>query len=125
VVLDLRPDDVTLPEGVEAVVRDIQPRSLTLRFEPMWTRRVRVNSAINIALGPTSGPVTTVFEPESVTVTGPRHLVMRIPSVRTVRTTIPFPDSLPHLVGIDTTGFGAARVRPEQVKVEIRALPRP
>jgi YbbR domain-containing protein len=125
VVLDLRPSDVTLPEGVDAVVRDIQPRSLTLRFESTWSRRVRVNSAIGIALGPASGPATAVFQPETVTVTGPRHLVMRIPSVRTVKMTIPFPDSLPHLVDIDTTGFGAARVKPQQVKVEIKALPRP
>jgi YbbR domain-containing protein len=125
VVVDLRPDDVTLPDGVDAVVRDIQPRSVTLRFESIWSRRVRVNSAIDIALGSAAGPVTAVFEPETVTVTGPRHLVMRIPSVRTVKTTIPFPDSLPHLVDIDTTGFGSARVRPQQVKVEIKALPRP
>lgn len=125
VVLDLRPDDVTLPDGVEGVVRDIQPRSLTLRFESTWTRRVPINSAISIALGPNGGPVTTVFDPETVIVTGPRHLVMRIPSVRTVRTALTFPDSLPHLIDIDTTGFGSVRVKPQQVKVEIKALPRP
>jgi hypothetical protein len=125
VVLDLRPDDVTLPEGVDAVVRDIQPRSVTLRFESTWSRRVRVNSAINIAMGPDAGPVTTVFEPQSVEVTGPRHLVLRMPSVRTVKATLPFPDSLPHLVDIDTTGFGLVRVKPQQVKVEIKPLPRP
>jgi hypothetical protein len=125
VVLDLRPDDVTLPDGVEGVVRDIQPRSLTLRFESTWSRRVPVHSAINIALGPDGGPVTTVFEPETVVVTGPRHLVVRIPSVRTVKTMLTFPDSLPHLIDIDTTGFGSARVKPQQVKVELKALPRP
>ncbi len=125
VVLDLRPDDVTLPEGVDAVVRDIQPRSVTLRFESTWSRRVRINSAITVAMGPEAGPVTAVFEPESVQVSGPRHLVLRIPSVRTAKTTIAFPDSLPHLVDIDTTGFGLARVKPSQVKAEIRPLPRP
>ena len=125
VLLDLRPDDVTLPDGVDAVVRDIQPRSVTLRFETIATKRVKVNSAIAISLASDAGPVTTVFEPESVQVTGPRHLLMRIPSVRTVRTTIPFPDSLPHLVDIDTTGFGGAHVKPAQVKVEVKALPRP
>src|ERR1700742_5090915 len=50
VVLDLRPDDVTLPDGVEAVVRDVSPKSVTLRFESTWTRKVRINSAINVAL---------------------------------------------------------------------------
>jgi YbbR domain-containing protein len=125
VVLDLRPSDVTLPDGVDAVVRDIQPRSITLRFESTWTRKVRVNSAIDVAMASGTGPVTTVFEPESVVVSGPRHLVARIPSVRTVKTTIPFPDSLPHLVDIDTTGFGGVHAKPQQVKVQILALPRP
>jgi hypothetical protein len=125
VVIDLRPEDVSLPDGVNAVVRDIQPRSVTLRFETIWTKRVRVNSAVNIAMVPGSGPVTTVLDPEFVQVTGPRHLLLGIPSVRTIKTTLPFPDSLPHLVDIDTTGFGDARVKPPQVKVEIKPLPRP
>jgi hypothetical protein len=124
-VLDLRPDDVTLPDGVDAVVRDVQPRSVTLRFESSWSRRVPVNSAIDVAMGPEAGPVTTVFDPESVQVSGPRHVVLRIASVRTAKMTIAFPDSLPHLVDIDTTGFGMVRVRPSQVKVEIKPLPRP
>src|SRR3954469_5795783 len=83
VVLDLRPDDVTLPDGVDAVVRDVQPRSVTLRFESTWTRKVRVRSAIDIATAEYSGPVTPEFDPETVQVTGPRHLVLRVPSVRT------------------------------------------
>ena len=33
VVVYLRPDDVTLPEGVDAVVRDVEPRSITLRLD--------------------------------------------------------------------------------------------
>jgi hypothetical protein len=86
---------------------------------------VRINSAIDIAMAIGSGPVTTQFDPESVTVSGPRHLVLRIPSVRTIKTTIPFPDSLPHLVDIDTTGFGSVRARPQQVKVQVMSLPRP
>lgn len=121
VVLDLRPGDVTLPDGVEAVVRDVQPRSVTLRFESIASRRVRVSSAIDIAMRGSGEPVTTVFDPPVVEVTGPRHLLQKITSVKTVRTTIPYPDSLPHLVDIDTTGFGSARVKPAQVKVELQA----
>jgi hypothetical protein len=123
VVLDLRPADVTLPDGVEAVVRDVQPRSVTLRFESIASRRVHVNSAIDVAMRGGGGPVLAVFDPPTVEVTGPRHLLQKIASVKTVRTTIPYPDSLPHLVDIDTTGFGSARVRPAQVKVEFRARP--
>jgi hypothetical protein len=121
VVLDLRPGDVTLPDGVEAVVRDVQPRSVTLRFESIASRRVRVSSAIDVAMRGGGGPVTPVFDPAVVEVTGPRHLLQKIKSVKTVRTTIPYPDSLPHLVDIDTTGFGSMRVKPAQVKVEFQA----
>ncbi len=124
VVLDLRPDDVTLPEGVDAVVRDVQPRSVTLRFESTWSRKVPVHSALTIV--PLPGPIETRFDPESVTVSGPRHLVLRIASVRTTKTTVTFPDSLPHLVDIDTTGFvNGLRVRPSQVKVQLVQMPNP
>lgn len=118
-VIDLRPSDVTLPEGVDAVVREIEPRSVTLRFESTWTRRVPVRSAIDIATtnGP-PGPLAVRIDPLTVEVTGPRHLVARVAFVRTTKTTISFPDSLPHLVELDTTGLGAGvRLRPAQVKV--------
>lgn len=118
-VLDLRPSDVTLPEGVDAVVREIEPRSLTLRFESTWTRRIPVRSAIDVATvnGP-PGPLTVHIDPLTVEVSGPRHLVGRIAFVKTTKTTISFPDSLAHLVELDTTGLGSGvRLRPAQVKV--------
>jgi hypothetical protein len=124
-VLDLRPSDVTLPEGVDAVVRDVEPHSVTLRFESTWAHKVPVRSMIDIAADPMPGPITTQLQPDSVLVTGPRHLVMRIPSVRTVKTTIAMPDSLPHLVDIDTVGLGGRiRIKPAQVKVSFVPLPR-
>lgn len=125
-VIDLRPSDVTLPEGVDAVVREISPRSVTLRFESTWTRRVAVRSAIDIATtnGP-PGPLALHIDPLTIEVTGPRHLVGRIAYVKTTRTTIPFPDSLPHLVELDTTGLGAGvRLHPAQVKVLVVLAPR-
>ena len=123
-VVDLRPDDVTLPDGVDAVVRDVQPRSVTLRFESMSSRKVPVRSAIDVATVGNPGPVILRFDPESVQVTGPRHILMSISSVRTVRTTISFPDSLPHLIDIDTIGLNpAVRVRPAQVKAQLSLAP--
>jgi YbbR domain-containing protein len=117
-VMDLRPEDVVLPLGVDAVVREIEPRSMTLRFESTWSRRVSVQSAIDIAT--TSGlpaPAPRI-DPSVVEVTGPRHIVARINFVKTIRTTIPYPDSLPHLVDIDTTTLGpGVRVKPAQVRV--------
>jgi hypothetical protein len=123
-VIDLRPDDVTLPDGVDAVVRDVQPRSVTLRFESMSSRKVPVRSAVDVATVGNPGPVVLRFDPESVQVTGPRHILASISSVRTVRTIISFPDSLPHLIDIDTIGLNpAVRVRPAQVKAQLSLAP--
>jgi len=123
-VIDLRPDDVTLPDGVDAVVRDVQPRSVTLRFESMWSRKVPVRSVVDVTAPGYSGPDGLHFDPESVQVTGPRHIVMGVASVRTVRTTISFPDSLPHLIDIDTAGLNPAiHVRPAQVKAQLSTVP--
>ena len=55
-VVDLRPQDVILPEGVDAVVRVVAPRSVTLRFESTWSRKVPVRSAIDVATSNGSGP---------------------------------------------------------------------
>jgi hypothetical protein len=117
VVVDLRPDDVTLPEGVDAVVRDVQPRSITLRFETTASRKVPIVSALSVTATGVTGPIATRFDPESVQVSGPRLRVAQVKTVRTIRTVITFPDSLPHLVDVDTTGFGTLRVKPSQVKV--------
>jgi hypothetical protein len=123
-VIDLRPSDVALPDGVDAVVHDVSPHSLTLRFESTWTRKVAVRSAIQVIERTGAGPVVTRLDPDSVQITGPRHRGTQIPSVRTVRTTIAFPDSLPHLVDIDTTALGpGVRARPPQVKVLLTAGP--
>jgi hypothetical protein len=126
-VIDLRPSDVILPEGVDAVVRDVQPRSATLLFESTATRRVPIRpSAIEITTSiPSPGSIHPQFEPGTVQISGPRHLILQIKSVRTVPTTIPYPDSLAHLVDIDTMSLGrGVRVRPAQVKVHVTAEPR-
>lgn len=120
-VIDLRPEDVILPPGVDAVVLDIAPRRVPLRFETTWSRRVPVRSAIDIATvnGGAYG-VAALIDPLSVEITGPRNIVGRIAYVRTVKTTIPYPDSLPHLVDLDTTALGhGVRVRPAQVRVSL------
>ena len=126
-VIDLRPEDVVLPDGVDAVVRDVQPRQLTVRFEPTWSRKVPVvPSGIDIVSAPGTGTVLPHFEPEVVQISGPRHLVLSVGSVKTNKTTIPFPDSLAHLVDIDTASLGPGiRVRPTQVKVQLTLLPHP
>jgi len=125
VVLDLRPEDVVLPDGVDAVVRDVQPRSLMLRFESTWNRKVPiVAEGIEFASVPVGGTVHAQFDPTVVQVSGPRQTVARIASVRTTKTTIFYPDSQTHLVDIDTSALGpGVRVRPTQVKVQLTVVP--
>jgi hypothetical protein len=116
-VLTLRPSDVEVPEGVEVIVRDVQPHSLTLRFESTASRRVAVRSALVIRAG--GVPAMTVrFDPESVTVLGPRRAVAQLRFVTTVNDSIGV-DTLPHLVDLDTAGLGVT-VRPMQVKATLR-----
>lgn len=124
-VLDLRPEDVIMPEGVDAFVTDVLPKRLPLRFESTWSKKVPiVPSGIDIVAAPGTGTVLPHFEPETVQISGPRHLVLGVSSVKTNKTTIPFPDSLAHLVDIDTASLGPGiRVRPTQVKVLLTLLP--
>jgi YbbR domain-containing protein len=133
-VVDLSPRDIEVPSELEGhiIVRDVQPRSLMLRFEVTSTRMVPVRSQLLVAAS--DGAYGVQFEPDSVEVSGPRQVVARIDHVWTVRTTIPADDSLPHLVDIDTTRL-QARVRPKQVKARLilnpdlarlpRAIPSP
>jgi hypothetical protein len=119
-VVSLRPTDVDVPEGVEVIVRDVQPHSVTLRFESSTSRYVPVASAL-LVRAPTSGPVPVYISPESVMVLGPRRLVSRVRHVSTVVDSIPF-DTVPHLVDLDTAGLGVI-VRPAQVKVSFPRRP--
>ena len=120
VVVDLSTSDVELPAGVDAIVRGVEPRSVTLRFESTSSRVVPVHSSVQIVsdtLHP-SAPVTIRLDPDQVEVSGPRQRVLGLEYVTTVRVAIPATDSLPHLVDIDTTRLGL-RVKPSQVKVHL------
>lgn len=120
VVVDLSTSDVELPAGVDAIVRGVEPRSVTLRFESTSSRVVPVHSSVQIVsdtLHP-SPPVAIRLDPDQVEVSGPRQRVLSLEYVTTVRVAIPATDSLPHLVDIDTTRLGL-RVKPSQVKVHL------
>ena len=113
----LRVADIQIPDGVEVIVREVQPRSLTLRFESTASRRVAVRSALMIP-AEAIGRSRVIFDPESVTVMGPRQVVRSLRSVPTVRDTVGL-DTIPRLVDLDTSRLGVA-VRPQQVKVLVR-----
>ena len=122
VAVSLRPMDVEVPAGVEVIVRDVQPHSVTLRFESTASRYVRVASALLVrSAGAASGAVRIAIDPDSVLVSGPRRLVGRLGFVSTVTDSIPL-DTLPRLVDLDTIGLGVV-VRPSQVKVSFPRRP--
>lgn len=121
-VVPLRTTDIVVPDGVEVIVRDVQPHSLTLRFEHIRSRTVPVRSAIRTHMPPGSPAAALRFEPEVVTVRGPRAAVARLRFVPTLPDSIAL-DTLPHLVDLDTAGLGVV-VRPAQVKaIFVRARP--
>src|SRR5690348_3644856 len=75
VVVDLSTSDVELPPGVDAIVRGVEPRSVTLRFESTSSRVVPVHSAVQVVadtLHPSS-PVAVRLEPERGEVSGRRQ----------------------------------------------------
>lgn len=119
-VVALRPGDVDVPDGIDVIVRDVQPHSVTLRFESTASRYVPVASAL---LVPGAGAAMSIaLDPDSVLVLGPRRLVGRVRHISTVADSIPF-DTLPHLVDLDTARLGLI-VRPAQVKVSFPRRPR-
>lgn len=123
VVVPLRTGDVEVPEGVGVIVRDVQPHSLTLRFERTATRMVPVRSAIRVRAIDGVAAITVRLDPESVSVSGPRRAVARLRFVTTVADSISV-DTLPHLVDLDTAGLDVS-VRPAQVKAFFFARSRP
>jgi YbbR domain-containing protein len=118
-VLSLHASDVEVPDGVEVIVRDVEPHAVTLHFEATATRMVPVRSALRIAHA--MGPTVVRLQPESVTIAGPRRVVSRIESVSTLPDTVSL-DTLAHLVDIDTTRLGVM-VRPPQVKAVFLRAP--
>lgn len=123
VVWRLLPTDVEIPIGVDARVREVQPRSLALRFEVRASRMVPVRSAITIKADSGFHIVgVPIMEPESVRVTGRREEVAAIDSLLTVRTTLSVRDTTQQQVSLDTAGL-RVRVTPARVRVHIHARP--
>jgi len=114
VALELRPNDVELPPNVDARVRDVQPRRLTLYFQSDLTRLVPVRTPADASADGAARGVTVRFEPESVRVSGPRRAVARIAAVHPARLGFMGRDSGTYLIALDTTDLGV-RVRPARV----------
>ncbi|MGI9077194.1 MAG: CdaR family protein [Gemmatimonadaceae bacterium] len=119
----LLPTDVEIPIGIDARVRDVQPRTLALRFQVSASRMVPVRSLAAVMADSGFHIIDApVMEPESVRVTGRREEVAAIDSVLTVRTVLTVRDSTQQPVALDTAGL---RVRVIPARVRIHAHTRP
>ena len=124
---DLEPSDVYISPDIEAVVRDVQPRSLVLVFDVTTSRRLPVANAVRVVVDtggkPARGHLTRMV-PDSVTVTGPRRVVNTLSSVRTVDQTVTVRDSGDFVVPLDVKALAAGvTVSPEQVRLLVHMPP--
>jgi hypothetical protein len=126
-VLDLTPSDVRIPPELSADVRvlDVQPRSVTLRFETKASNQVAVLNGGRIRVQFAGGAPALArlrFQPDTVRVTGPRRIVRRLRGVYPVPLTLAAGDTMPHVADLDTAGLGVT-VSPAQVKVRASGAP--
>lgn len=118
----LEVNNVELPPGVAGIVRDVQPRSLRLRFDVQTKRFVPVRSALRVRADSgfrLTGPVQ--LEPIRVQLIGERRTVRSIDTVATVAIDLVVRDTTPMTVALDTTGLGV-RVNPAIIRVRVPVL---
>jgi hypothetical protein len=122
--LDLRPADIFLPTGIEAQIRDVQPRVLELPFDVRMSRRVPVMNATTVMSDSGVREREVRVEPESVIVTGQRDAVRRIQHVATEARTVTVGDSAV-MVPLDLASLAGVTVRPDQVRMSVPPRLRP
>lgn len=127
VAFDLRPGDVYIQPDVDAVIRDVQPRTIVLVFDVTLSRRVPVASAVRVVVDTTTrtGRMRlTRLVPDSVTISGPRRVVNAVSSVSTVDQTLTVRDSGDFVVPLDVKRLGSdVRVKPTEVRVLVQMPP--
>lgn len=117
--LRLTTEMVEIPTGIDARVRDVQPRAITVQVDVAESRMVPVRSALTVTADSglrLTGP--PVFTPDSVRVSGSRPTVRTMADVPTARVTLQVRDSSTFVVALDTTGL-RVRVSPGQVRVRV------
>lgn len=115
----LEVNNVELPPGVVGIVRDVQPRSLRLRFDVQTKRFVPVRSALRVRADSgfrITGPLQ--LEPIRVQLIGERRAVRSVDSVATAAIELILRDTTPMTVALDTAKLGV-RVNPAFVRVRV------
>jgi YbbR domain-containing protein len=118
--VDVGPGDVELPRGVDVHVQDVQPRSVEVRLDSTFQRIVPVRAVVR--LPPETGHVLSAIAvvPGTVRLLGPRGLVERIDSARTVPLEMERADGpVEETLALDTSGFGRVRAVPSEVTIRV------
>jgi hypothetical protein len=119
----LEVNNVELPPGVAGIVRDVQPRSLRLRFDVQTKRFVPVRSVLRVRADSgfrLTGPVQ--IDPVRVQLIGERRAVRSVDSVATAAIDLVVRDTMPITVALDTAGL-RVRVNPSFVRVRAAVTP--
>ena len=122
VQIELSNDDVMIPSGVSATVRNVQPRHITLYFASRVSRSVPVISNVTIRAGNGVrfiGPMRV--SPDSVTVSGIRRSVMSLEGIPTVDTTVLVTSADPVLIPLDTAAT-VLHVTPAHVQLHVPVI---
>lgn len=118
VELEIGPNDVDIPNGVDVRVHDVYPRRLTLQLDAVESRRVPVRPLLRLPSDSTLALAAGIrVEPELVVLTGPREQIMGIDTVHTLPLDLDIDDPESQRVRIDTIGFETVRVEPQVVTV--------
>jgi hypothetical protein len=121
VTLELTPQDVVLPPGVEVTLDEILPRRIDVTLDEVTRRSVRVVSRVNIDAASGFVVMGSRLLPDSVTIFGPDALVNRIGTVYTVPLDLlDVRSTTRRTVAIDTTALGVVSLSQPEVEVEAR-----
>lgn len=116
--LEIGPNDVDLPPGVEVRVHDVYPRRLTLELDRVESRTVPVHPMLRVPADSALAVGTGLLvEPASVEITGPSELVRRTDTLRTLPIALDADGPVDQRVRLDTVGLGGLRVEPTVVTV--------
>lgn len=122
VELEIGPNDVDIPNGVDVRVHDVHPRRLTLELDAVESRQVPVRPLLRLPADSTLALAAGIaVEPAEVTLTGPREQVLRLDTVYTLPLDIGGSGPTEQRVRIDTVGFETVRVEPQVVTVRADA----
>lgn len=122
VTIELRPEDVDLPPDIDAIVRDVQPRQVTLRFSATMQRELPVQSLLTLVADTgfvIVGPPR--FEPDRVTIIGDRRVVPTLHAVPTIAGQLWIRDTTALRIPLDTSRLGV-RAQPSTVLMRVPVI---